>query len=127
MKQFLKENNFILIWNEIDYWYGDFEFAFINSTTETSSGQSRFSSTNEVREYFENRNFEVDAVMYRNWKYDSYSLQPRIKSKKLFRKFFNDGKDFYVVRISTYSKYFEKSNPEDECQFEDLPIKTILF
>lgn len=104
LQTFLKEHDFRVIDN-IDILPYNYEFYFENT---------RFSSSLEVKEWFEQEGFSVTSVQFRNWTAETY-LRPEIK----FRSSYTRGVMFFIVRLGMDSAFFSYVESHVE-EYSDL-------
>lgn len=123
LRDFLENYKLKLI-DDIDLLYYDFEITFdnyadVSQDEEVDHGDDKyferhFFSTLEVKEFFEKHDFSVSEVLYRNYKKEN-DPHPILKNKKLL----TGGKDFFMVRLSYNSEFFEKEKCEIEKESMD--------
>ena len=116
LQNFLQKEKYTIL-HKIDIFWGYFEFAIEND--------KNFKNTMEVKKHFEEYDFRVTCVQYRDYRYKNY-CRPIIFDKD---KYLKDGKEMFIIRVDQDSKFFlnldhleDKSNESEYDSFE-LPDK----
>ncbi len=92
-KIFIEDEGLEII-DDIDIWYEDIEFAFYN--------KKRFNSTQNVKEWLEEKGFEVLYVLSRN-----ESMNQKYKPAPKERERWNNAEPYFMVRLGCNSDYYK--------------------
>lgn len=94
MTKLFTEDEGLEIIDDIDIWYEDIEFAFYN--------KQRFNSTKKVKEWLEEKGFEVLYVLSRN-----ESMNQKYKPAPKEREKWNNAEPYFMVRLGYNSDYYK--------------------
>lgn len=94
MTRLFIEDEGLEIIDDIDICFEDIEFSFYN--------KKRFSSTKKVKEWLEEKGFEVLYVLSRN-----ESITQKYKPTPKDRENWNAAEPYFMVRVGKYSSYFK--------------------